>query len=628
MAHTTEYSSLRRDAADEDPAPAPAAKPVPQSGSPPPDEQQHEDSSATAERMFRSRDFVLLKISIACIFLYILVTVAAIVWSYQGPAVDSSYAERRVFRTPGSLVVDQLYSGLLLSAVLAPAGMLVQQIMHDFRSLRLFALAAQRPVLLSDLDKIGDDSAVWTLWVLAKYSWWYAAMHAALMVVRISLVPVGTLMLSTGVYYHNVSGSGVVGLPVLAPGQQSSTTRLASAMGWDGRGNFTQTLDGNDEFLSQVMYTFAGNIISQSALVDVFSGVIGPIPTHNLTFHVNTTYDGLVLYHWDAKCEAALDVPYTAAPNGPNTTYTFTLPDSSSVVIDVDPGDSESQRLRLWNSGADGSINNLPVGGTTYFISVGAYASLGADARPNDTSIVRTPEGHWLSLSKCAPDFSWEVGACTFNGTLMTECRGGGGGAGANTTALDTAALDALGDYMTALPWWMFVQEMAIVDKTLDALYSIPTARDWGHFFGNIAQSIAAISTAGYFGTATVPVVTRVAEDVYIVRTAVLWVMLAMLTIVFVTSCLDIWRSKARGLPFRPATFLAVANAVRGSWWDQELYGSCAADEKTMRGRGSAAVVFGVDPDNPYHVGLLPAALPIQRDQSYFGIKRRTGFKG
>ncbi|GKT71341.1 hypothetical protein ColTof4_03764 [Colletotrichum tofieldiae] len=622
MSQKVEYSSLQRDMSDEDRASA--GKAIPQNGCLPTDGQQY--SGATAERMFSFHDFKLLKIYIACISVYLLAAIGVAIWAYQGPPVGSEFSQRRVFRTPDSLKVDQLYSGLALSAVLAPAGMLVQWIMHDFRHLRLFAIAAQRPVLLADLNRIGDDSSAYTLKTMGKYSWWYAIMQAALILIRTAIVPVGTLMLTTGVFYKNAEDMGVVGLPILPSVEEQSTmTRLANAMGWNGEGDFSPTLDENDNFLSRAIYTFVGNIVSQSALIDVFSGDIGPIPTHNLTFNINTTYHGLVLYHWNANCEGASDISYAASSNGSNTTYTFTLPDSSNQTIDIGPKKKDSQSLRLWNSAGNTTINGIPISGTTYFISAGPSSSLKASTLTNDTSLTKTAEGHWISRSKCTPEFSWEVGKCTFNGTLMTDCHPE---PNTNTTGIDTVALDALQSYMAAIPWWIFVERLAVVDKTIDTLYSIPTSRDWGHFFGNIAQSIAAISTAGYFGTATVPTVVRVQEDVYIIRTAVLWIVLAMLAVVVVTSCLDVWRSKSRGLPFRAATFLAIANAVRGPWWDQELYGSCAADEVAMQKRSSAAVMFGVDVNNPYHVGFLPAVLPIQRDRAYFGVRRRKGSRG
>lgn len=202
----------------------------------------------------------------------------------------------------------------------------------------------------------------------------------------------------------------------------------------------------------------------------------------------------------------------------------------------------------------------------------------------------------------------------------MTDCQAE---PQSNTAPLDVEALDKLADYMTAIPWYLWNNSISAIDKTFDYLYVIPVEEDWGHFFGNLADSLAAISTAGYFGTATVPVVSVVPEDVYIVRTAVLWVILAMFTIVPLMSCIDIWRSKSRGLPFRAATFLAIANAVRGPWWDRELYGSCAADEQSMQKRSASSVMFGVDANNPYHVGLLPAVLPIQKGQPYFGVEER-----
>ncbi|KAF6812951.1 hypothetical protein CPLU01_14781 [Colletotrichum plurivorum] len=575
--------------------------------------------------MFRFRDFKFLKIYIGCISLYAVAAAAAMVWSYHGPVVSGASYHSRVFRTPDALTVNQLYSGIALSALLAPAGMLVQWIMHDFRHLRLFALTAQKPVALADLDKIGDDSSAWTLRVLGKYSWWYALMQGALIVIRTSIVPVGTLLVTTGIHTtEDPVRTGVVGLPIM-PAADSNVRRMATAMGWDGQGTFSQTFDREDHFLNQTVYTFVGNIVSQNALVDVSSGEIGPISTHNISFKANTTYNDIVFYHWNGKCEAALDVPYTTLVNGTNVTYNFTWPNSSIETIEFALARG-TKALRMWNSEPESSrINRIPLRGTTYFIATTPDSEFKA-TKKNESSpgLEKTAEDHWISRTKCTPEFSWEVGSCTFNGTIMTDCRAD---PGSNTVALDVEALDKLADYMTAIPWYLWNEQVAVIDLTFEKLYSIPTVADWGNYFGNIAQSVAAISTAGYYGTVTVDVVTTVAEEVYIVRTVVLWVMLAMFTLVPVMSCYDIWRSKSRGLPFRAGTFLAIANAVRGPWWDGQLYGSCAADELSMQKRSSSRVMFGADANNPYHVGLLPEVLPIRKGQTYYGVKERDKTK-
>ncbi|KAF6784028.1 hypothetical protein CSOJ01_15812 [Colletotrichum sojae] len=577
--------------------------------------------------MFRFRDFKFLKIYIGCISLYAVAAAAAMVWSYHGPVVSGASYHSRVFRTPDALTVNQLYSGIALSALLAPAGMLVQWIMHDFRHLRLFALTAQKHVALADLDKIGDDSSAWTLRVLGKYSWWYALMQGALIVIRTSIVPVGTLLVTTGIHTtEDPEDTGVVGLPIM-PAAGSNVRRMAEVMGWDGQGTFYQTLDENDDFLSQTVYTFVGNFASQNALVNVSSGDIGPISTNNISFTANATYRGLILYHWDGKCEPALEIPYTTLFNGPNVTYDFTWPDSTNRTITFPPSRG-TQGLLMWNdSPVSSHINNISISGTTYFITVAPKNKISNyvyEMNETSPSLNMTDEGHWISRTKCTPELSWEVGSCTFNGMIMTECVPD---PGSNTVALDVEALDKVVDYMTAIPWYLYNNNHSVVDKTLDILYSIPTDKDWGHFFGNIAQSLAAISTAGYYGTATVPMMTRDAEEVYIVRTVVLWVMLAMFTIVPIMSCYDIWRSKSRGLPFRAGTFLAIANAVRGPWWDGQLYGSCAADELSMQKRSSSSVMFGADANYPYHVGLLPEVLPIRKGQTYYGVKERDKTK-
>ncbi|KAF4454670.1 hypothetical protein FALBO_15784 [Fusarium albosuccineum] len=555
---------------------------------------------------------VYLKWYLIVLGVYFVGSVIALAWSYTGAVLDTDASKRRVFRTKDSLPVDQLYSGLALSAILAPAGVLVGWIVHDFRRLHLFALATQRPVRVSDLDEIGDNFSVFTLRAVVRYSWWYGLMQTCLILTRTLLVPVGTLALTTGPYSHYEDSHGVVGLPVSpAIATANNITALSTAMGRNKANHFQPSLAKNDTFLSQAVYTFVGNLVSQSALVSVDSGILGPVPTHNLTFEANTTYTGLVYFHWDAHCEAATEVDYASEQSGSNKTFNFTLPDGTVRSTQLREKSQGSQSLILWNSETAGNTSKIPTGGTTYFLSATrAIPTINATAlldKGADKSLVQTDDGDWVSRTKCTPSFKWTIGSCYFNGTIMTSCTPS---AGSNTSVLDTEALDALNVYMTAIPWYIFRQRMTIVDQTLDALYSIPTAEDLGHFFGNMAHAIASISTAGYFGTAEVPTLVRVTEQVYIVRCSVLITAVTMLFLSVAVSIADIIRNRSRGLPYHPAGFLAIAHAVRGPWWDNLLAGYRAWDHTKSQ---DATVMFGIDTADPRYIRLAPTVVPIHR---------------
>ncbi|KAH7143466.1 hypothetical protein EDB81DRAFT_856995 [Dactylonectria macrodidyma] len=578
----------------------------------PPLPPQGDDNHATTNNdLYKLDNWLKWYIIILCI--YLVGAIFAVAWSYTGALLDDDASKRHVFRTSDNVPVDQLYSGIALSALLAPAGVLVQWIVHDFRRFHLFALATQRPVRVGDLDQISDNFSIWTLQTVAKYSWWYGLMHTVLILTRTLLVPVGTLSLTVGPYTHLETGSGVVGLPISpADAAARNITALSTAMGGTSGDEFRPSLGRNDTFLSQAVYTFVGNLVSQSALLNVDSGILGPVPTHNLTFRHNTTYDGLVFFRWQADCEAATEVSYTSHQQGGNTTYNFTLPGGHIESIEL--LSQSSQRIRLWNSETNSKSGKIPTGGTTYFLSATrSIPTINETAlldRGADKSLIQSDDGNWISRTRCTPSLKWMVGSCSFNGTTMTSCQRA---PRSNTTALDIKALDALAVYMTAIPWYIFNNQIAIVDDTLDALYSIPTAEDFSHFFGNMAHAIVSISTAGYFGTSEVPTLSRVTEQVYIVRASVLIAVMLMLGLSVAVSLLDIVRNQTRGLPYLPAGFLAIAHAVRGPWWEREMDGHVAWDCIKLRQSHSSTVMFGVDNSDPRYIRLAPSVVPIHR---------------
>jgi hypothetical protein len=58
-------------------------------------------------------------------------------------------------------------------------------------------------------------------------------------------------------------------------------------------------------------------------------------------------------------------------------------------------------------------------------------------------------------------------------------------------------------------------------------------------------------------------------------------------------------------------TFTAIATAVRGQWWDQELYGKSLMDEKELTATCNEEVMFGIDGDGHEHAGLAPKVSSI-----------------
>ncbi|RBR05267.1 uncharacterized protein FIESC28_11398 [Fusarium coffeatum] len=588
------YSSLEKEDRGDEKSPGYENQPIPDS--------QPKDN----KRLYKLDSWLRAYVIILC--LYLAGAIFCVAWSYTGAVLDTDASKRRVFRTSPSFPVDQLYSGIALSALLTPAELFVQFVVWDFRRQHLFALTAQRPVAVKDLDDIAESLTLLTLPTVIKYSWWYGVMHTALILTRTLLIPVGTLILTTGPYTHWRDGMGVVGLPEAA---KTNVSSLSVAMGGSSDSDFHPSLSKNDTFLSQTVFTFVGSLVSQNALANVDSGILGPVPTHNLTFATNTTYQGLVFFNWTANCEAATEVNYTSYKDDGNTVYNFTLPDKSVESIEL--LSQGSQRIRLWSNATQYGEHKIPTSGTTYFLSaIKAIPNINETAlrnRGDDDSLVQTKSGDWISRTKCTPSLQWLVGSCTFNGTVMTQCVEM---PNSNRTTLDTDALDALGMYMSAIPWYIIRNRIGIVDETLDTLYTIPTSKDLGHFFGNMAHAIVSITTAGYFGTSEVETLSKVIETVYIVRFSVLIAVTVMLFLSVLVSVIDIIRNRIKRLPQLQASFLAIAHAARGSWWDNELYGYRPWDATKSRSAGEATVMFGLDTEDPRYIRLAPTVAPIR----------------
>ncbi|KAH8654890.1 hypothetical protein BGZ61DRAFT_486789 [Ilyonectria robusta] len=140
----------------------------------------------------------------------------------------------------------------------------------------------------------------------------------------------------------------------------------------------------------------------------------------------------------------------------------------------------------------------------------------------------------------------------------------------------------------------LYLQNDYVWNITIIPIYILPTVGQATALLGMLAQSLASVSTAGYYSTATVPAVGESPKPVYIIHIYILILVL-------------------------------VANAMRGVWWDQELRGGCILrDSKINALSASSEVIFGLDFNNTEHVGLAPRVLEIQEHVVYYRAQRRA----
>ena len=136
--------------------------------------------------------------------------------------------------------------------------------------------------------------------------------------------------------------------------------------------------------------------------------------------------------------------------------------------------------------------------------------------------------------------------------------------------------------------------------------YRAPVVIDFTNMYGLVASSIVLDITNGYYGTATIPAEEILSSFVYFVRLPAL---LAVSLMVFTCICLlafDLITSRLRESPVREMSFITVATATRGDWWDDQVDGLCCAPKSEMRRRTTDRVFFGFDSANNQHIGLTP----------------------
>jgi hypothetical protein len=113
----------------------------------------------------------------------------------------------------------------------------------------------------------------------------------------------------------------------------------------------------------------------------------------------------------------------------------------------------------------------------------------------------------------------------------------------------------------------------------------------------------------------------------YIARVYILVILLLFLVFTPILIALDLDIKWYHNRPLRRLTFLTTANAVRGSWWDSLLCGTCLLQSTEFRGffsnssspQKNTKVMFGVDEQIPLHVGLAPQVNKIEEGMVCFG---------
>ncbi|KAK2681992.1 hypothetical protein RAB80_003785 [Fusarium oxysporum f. sp. vasinfectum] len=559
-----------------------------------------------ANAMYRFREPI--RWYLLIIMLYTFGAIALLVWTLSGPSLSGA---RWILRT-GSIKVDQLYSGLFLSIVLAPIAIITRRMSNDFGLLHPLAIATSYPVRVTDLVKMADPG-LFAVLANFRYSSWRGMMLSFLMLAGAFLVPIGTLTITTGTYKPQTLHNSTVGLP--ARFSEMVTSTMSHSMGYSGTGQFVPTYGSNDFFLAMIVDSFKGSIISKRGLVESNPGDIGPASTLNITFETGVRYGGLVTYHWNSSCEPAKnDIQYSIQREAGVPYVSFTFPDGT-----INRSDEARLPVFLWSNGTSKTANGIPIGGSLF---IAMTSELLPTSVITDNSSLTIVNNIWIARIKCTPAFHWRISSCTYDNNQMGNCTAT---PGANTTQLDTTGLNALSGYMTAVPWLLYLRNDYIWNVTLIPIYTIPTVNQVTSILGMLAQSLASVSTAGYYGTATVPAVGEPPKPVYIVRVYILGLVLGIFVAVTVLSMADIIYHIAKHLPFRRLTFLSIANAVRGRWWDKELSGGCVLSDNEMSALcGSSTVQFGVDFNNTEHVGLAPRVLKIQEHVAYYGLRRRA----
>ena len=541
------------------------------------------------------------------------------------PKVSAAY---RVFPT-GNMKVEQFYSGLALSFILAPAAILIRRLGNDLAVLHPFALASKMPIEVADLDLLADPG-FGALFRLFRYSMVRASIQAFIMATGAFLVPIGTLLFFTGDYAPSISHIASVGMPTA----HQNMMIMSIEMDREFSDNLGPTFDPIDFFLEDVTNLFVGGIIQQTGVLEEVSSQLGPKATRNLTYDEGVRYTGIVTFEWTSGCHSTRDITYVEETVEYAWYWNITFPDSSHCSRDA-----WSSSLCLTNVTDASNIT------TTYYAIVGVNTetvNLGTEGINDTDSGITFSNGSWISRVACTPTWTWEVSSCLFSNGTMTDCVPS---PGQNTTQLDTDGLNAMHYYFAGVPVsianagtftysLMTVQTALMFDPqaTNDHQYRVPLISDYDNMYGLVAESLATVASAGYYGVAEVPATGSTPKPVYLVRTYILAIVVTLLVLTPLLAAAMIYYTVfVLHAPLRRTTFLTISNAVRGRWWDATLWGTCLMSSGELRhALKGIKVMFGttVEVDfkgylgNPsQHVGLAQHVAPVEENRRYFGTK-------
>lgn len=551
--------------------------------------------------------------------------VAAAVWILLGPRHSWGEVVLRVYNVP----VKQLYSGIALSCVLTPAAIVLRHIAYDLGLLQPLAVASAKPMRLSHLDA-AMNPGLWAASRLASYSGFAAFSQIFLLICGAGLVPVGTLMVTTGEFSAPADRTAVVGMPVLSRSQivnVNETTGLPTVVNV-----FDEDRLAQDLFVQPIVNTVVGVITQQMGKLTDVNQTLGPIPSANFTYEEGVVYHGVVTYTWQSRCEYTNETLVTidGSPFGEDDYYvnaTIDFPDDPRPPQQITFPD-----LVMYNTTAPGTefldgnafVSYYVVGGVDNY-------TVNWDNLPSGT--MRDGRA-WSASFKCSPTFEWSVSSCTFKNGSMTSCTPT---PGKNVTVLDEESLNVFPAYFTRLPGIITELDLRLGGRPL---LSIPTLSDlnydqnlyrargpqeFGDIYGLFAQSIAAVTSSGYLGNAVVPTSGLPSRRVYLARIYIIAIVLFILIFAPAIAIINILWMAHKGRPLHRATFLTISNAVRGPWWDRLLWGHCAMSPEELQGVPELAntfVMFGVDEASPQHVGLAPDVRPIEKENLYFGIPK------
>jgi len=560
-------------------------------------------------------------VRLAALSLYGIVMVSFITWTFKGEVL-SRY--ERVLRT-GNIPVDQIYSALALSTLFTPLAILLRNTATRLSRLHPFMVASSKGIQIADLDRMSEGGIKGAI-TICRYAPDKGLIQIFFLIAGAVVVPCATLIITTGIYVTTGPGTAVVALPLYNPSHSPLGNTLNDSMkGYN--------IERSSQFATEVADLYKGMLLSAAGVIPVCTpDVLSNTPTPNLPLTNDTFYNGILTYHWNAGCQPAPEIRWNWTVNRTTDTYSvdFSSPDRTKLfsvsfiynpayVVWMDslvfspssPLISQSQQIVVPNA-------------TTYYAFAGITGQL-----YNYSGDGVDPNSVWVSTVKCKATMAYEASRCQWNGVRMVNCTEI---PGANTTQLDTDALGQLSDYLNSMPVALAMQQDYILG--LDALatsltytaepvgsghrYRVPTVMDFTNMYGLVASSIVLDVTNGFYGTANVTTDETFSYLIYSIRTT--WLLLESL-IVFICLFLllyDILSSRLKESPIREISFIAVATATRGNWWDKQLEGLCAAPKEEMR-RNTHKVTFGVDSVNVQHIGLGPKTTAIVWDELYRG---------